>query len=311
MKISREVKIGFTALIIIIFFIWTYSFLKGNNLLTRTAHYYAVYNEISGLSESNPIEISGYKVGVVQSIRFIDDGTGRLLVTLSLDKKMKVPVGSVAEITTASLIAGMKIQFVFSDREQVYSSGDTIPGRLAESLLVKVENELVPLKNTVTETVLRLDSVITAINQTLNPEFRQNVTESFDNLNSISDKLAVTLEERQQEISGTLDNLHTFSEMLALNAPRMDSAIMNLSVISDSLAAADFAGTINGLRDAAANTATLLEAMNRGEGSAGKLLSDDSLYINLTMTLENLSALLEDMKENPKRYVHFSVFGKK
>lgn len=311
MKISREVKIGFTVLLIIVLFIWTYSFLKGKNLLTRTAHYYVFYNEISGLSESNPIEVSGYKVGVVQSIRFIDDGTGRLLVTLSLDKKMRIPVGSMAEITTASLIAGMKIQFVFSGEDEFYTSGDTIPGRLAESILVKVENELVPLKDSVTEIVLKLDSLITAINQTLNPEFRQNVTESVMNLNSISDNLAATLEERQKEISGTLVNLHAFSEVLASNAPRMDSTIMNLSAISDSLAEADFAGTINNLRDAAAGTTQLIEAMNRGEGSAGKLFNDDSLYINLTMTMANLSALLEDMKENPKRYVHFSVFGKK
>lgn len=311
MVISREVKIGAAALVTIVLFIWMYSFLKGQNLLTRTSYYYVLYNEVNGLSESNPVEVSGYKVGVVQSIRFLDDGTGRLLVTLSLDKKMGIPVGSYAEITAASLIAGMKIQFIFSDSESRYSSGDTIPGRIAESVITRFERELLPITGSVAQTLKQLDSVLTSVNHTLNPEFSRNVNESMKNLNTITNSLAGTLSESQNKIAATIENINTLTSTMAANAPEIDSAIKNMVNISDSLAAADITGTINRLRDAAANTATLLEALNNGEGSAGQMLTNDSLYINLNQSLHNLAVLLEDLQKNPKRYLHFSVFGKK
>jgi len=311
MVISREIKIGSVALLTIILFIWMYSFLKGANLLTRTAHYYVVYNEIGGLSESNPIEVSGYKVGVVQSIRFIDDGTGRLLVTLSLDKKMMIPKGSVAEITTATLIAGMKIQFIFSTETGVHTSGDTIAGRLAVPIMTRLENELIPLKDAVEITVLRLDSMVQSLNSTLTPSMSEDLQQTTANINSITGTLAESLRENQNEIEATIKNLNRFSGMLADNTARFDSTITSITAITDSIAAADIAGTIDRLRDAAAQTASLLESINDGKGSAGKLMTDDSVYINLNNSLANLSYLLEDLQKNPKRYVHFSVFGKK
>ncbi|MBM3420222.1 MAG: MCE family protein, partial [Bacteroidetes bacterium] len=304
MVISREIKIGSVALLTIILFIWMYSFLKGANLLTRTAHYYVVYNEIGGLSESNPIEVSGYKVGVVQSIRFIDDGTGRLLVTLSLDKKMMIPKGSVAEITTATLIAGMKIQFIFSTETGVHTSGDTIAGRLAVPIMTRLENELIPLKDAVEITVLRLDSMVQSLNSTLTPSMSEDLQQTTANINSITGTLAESLRENQNEIEATIKNLNRFSGMLADNTARFDSTITSITAITDSIAAADIAGTIDRLRDAAAQTASLLESINDGKGSAGKLMTDDSVYINLNNSLANLSYLLEDLQKNPKRYVH-------
>lgn len=311
MKISKEVKIGIISLVTIVLFIWLYSFLKGENLLTRTAYYYSVYNQISGLSESNPIEVNGYKVGVVQSINFIDDGSGRLLVTMSLNKNMKIPYGSVAEITTASLIAGMKIQFRFSDSNEIYKSGDTIPGMLAESILTRLEAEMLPLKNSITAMVNNLDSLLFIINQTLSPEFRSDLSKTVSNVNDATGSMAKMLKEREKELSETIENLHTFSGIIAQNSPKIDTIIGNFSAISDSIATADFAGTVNRLRDAASETAELLENLNKGEGSAGKLMTDDSLYINLSATLDNLQALLADLKANPRKYINVSVFGGK
>ena len=139
-------RLGFTALITLLVFIWVYNFLKGKDLFSKTAHYYVVYDNVGGLAESSPVEVNGYRVGVVQSIKFLDPQSGRLLVTLSVDKGFKFPVNTVAEITTASLLAGMKIQLVYGNGPGTYSNGDTIPGRLAESLITKVENELGPLE---------------------------------------------------------------------------------------------------------------------------------------------------------------------
>jgi len=311
MKISKEVKIGFVSLITIVLFIWLYNFLKGENLLTRSAYYYSVYDQIGGLTESNPIEVSGYKVGVVQSIDFLDDGTGRLFVTLSIDKDIKIPVGSVAEITTASLIAGMKIQFKFSNSNESYNSGDTVPGMLAESIITRLEAEIIPLKNSVAAMISDLDSLILAINLTLNEDFRNDLGTTVSNVSDATGSMARILKEREKELSETLANLHTLSEVIAKNSPNIDTIIGNFAIISDSLATADLAGTVSRLNMATLQTAILLENLNKGEGSAGKLMTDDSLYINLSATLDNLQALLADLQANPKKYINVSVFGGK
>jgi len=145
-KISNEVKVGAAAIITLIVFIWLYNFLKGKDFFQNVAYYYTVYDKVGGLSESNPVEINGYKVGVVQSIDFLDETSGRLLVSFSVGRDFKLPVNTVAEITPISPLGGMKVQFVYGNGPGVYSPGDTIPGRLAESLMDKVDSEILPLK---------------------------------------------------------------------------------------------------------------------------------------------------------------------
>src|SRR5450759_3485803 len=134
-KISNEVKVGATALLTILVFIWLYNFLKGKDFFTNTAIYYTVYDKIGGLAESSPVEINGYKVGVVQSIDFVDAESGKLLVVFSVSKGFKLPKNTVAEILPMSLLGGMKVQFVYGNGPGTYSNGDTIPGRVAESIL--------------------------------------------------------------------------------------------------------------------------------------------------------------------------------
>jgi phospholipid/cholesterol/gamma-HCH transport system substrate-binding protein len=159
-KISNEVKVGATALITILIFIWLYNFLKGKDFLTSSANYYSIYDKTGGLAESSPVEINGHKVGVVHSVDFVDAVSGRLLVVFSVDKDFKLPKNTVAEIVPVSLLGGMKVQFVYGKGPGFYAQGDTIPGRLAESLMDKVETELLPVKDKVTNLIVALDTVI-------------------------------------------------------------------------------------------------------------------------------------------------------
>ena len=121
-KISHEVKIGATALISILVFIWVFNYLKGKDIFRSTSVYYVVYDRVNGLAESSPVEVNGYKVGVVQSLKFLDPLSGRLLAVLSVENNLRLPVNTVAEITTATLIAGMKIQLVYGSGPGTYSS---------------------------------------------------------------------------------------------------------------------------------------------------------------------------------------------
>jgi len=304
-KISSEVKIGITALIAILVFIWLFNFLKGKNLFSKTANYYVVYDKVGGLAESSPVEINGYKVGVVQSVRFLDPLSGRLLVELSVEKDFRLPVNTVAEITTASLIAGMKIQFVYGNGPGTYSSGDTIPGRLAVSVLSKVESELLPLKDKISDLISAIDTVIGSINEVMDPKFKSDLRSGVASLSNTARSID------ESELKSTLDNVNKFTQMLAENTGRMTSTFSSLENIADTLAAADIYNSVNSLKSSLEKAATLMENLNNGKGSAGQLITNDSLYTNLSNSLGSLNMLLQDLKANPKRYVHFSVFGKK
>jgi phospholipid/cholesterol/gamma-HCH transport system substrate-binding protein len=310
-KISNEVKVGATALVTILVFIWLYNYLKGKDLFSSTASYYVVYNQINGLTETNPVEINGYKVGVVQSIDFINDKSGRLLIKISVNKSFKLPKNTVSEITTATLIAGMKIRLVFGEGPGVYSNGDTIPGRLAESIITKLEAEIIPIKDKVTGMINVLDSVLSAINDVMSPEFTKNVRGSMAHLNNTTKNIDEIFSSKEAELKSMLADLSKFSKMLADNSGKMGDAIGNLKTISDTLAAADLYNTIMNLKSTLEKTTLLMDNMNKGKGTAGQLFTNDSLYINMNNSIGSLDLLLKDLKANPKRYVHFSLFGKK
>jgi phospholipid/cholesterol/gamma-HCH transport system substrate-binding protein len=304
-KISHEVKIGVTVLLTIIVFIWLFNFLKGKNLFSSTSHYYVVYDKVGGLAESSPVEVNGYKVGVVQSVKFIDPESGRLLVTLTVDKGFSLPRNTIAEITSASLIAGMKIQFVYGEGPGTYSNGDTIPGRLAVSLITRVENELIPITDKVTELISVIDSVVTSINEVMDPEFTADLRSGISSLSATAKSI------EEAELKSTLQNINTFTQMLAENSDNLTSAFSSLETVADTLAAADIYSSVNKLKVSLEKAGVLMENLNNGQGTAGKLMTDDSLYQNLSNSLESLNLLLVDLKANPKRYVNFSVFGKK
>ncbi|HPJ60651.1 MAG TPA: MlaD family protein [Bacteroidales bacterium] len=311
MKISNEVKVGAIALVTIIAFIWLFNFLKGKDYFSKTAKYYAVYDKIGGLAESSPVEINGYKVGVVQSIDFIDATSGRLLVVFSVSKDFRLPKGTRAEVLPVSIIAGMKVQFLYGDGPGFHEYGDTLQGVLSESILTSLDEELQPVKEKITGLVDVIDSVITSINDILTPEFRNNLGVTMANLDNTTGSMARILGSKEQELKITLDNLTKFSDMLAVNTGKMNETFSNLESISDTLAASDLFNTIAGLKTSFEKTSVLLGNLNEGKGSAGQLLTDDSLYINLSNSLESLNLLLEDLKEHPGKYVHFSLFGRK
>jgi phospholipid/cholesterol/gamma-HCH transport system substrate-binding protein len=303
-KISNEVRIGAIAVVTIILFIWLFNFLKGREFLKSTVNYYAIYDKIGGLAESSPVEINGYKVGVVQSIKFLDPVSGRLLVVLSVNRDFRLPVNTVAEITPLSVIAGMKVQFVYGNGPGFYSYGDTIPGRVATSVITRLEEEFVPLKDKIAGLIVALDSVIVSVNT-------EDIGATISNLRSTTGSIDNIIGSQEEELKATLANISIFSKMLSDNSARMSSTFNNLGSISDTLASADIHGSVVSLKSSLEKTSLLLENLNDGKGSAGQLLTDDSMYANLNKSLVSLNILLEDLRANPKKYVHFSIFGRK
>jgi phospholipid/cholesterol/gamma-HCH transport system substrate-binding protein len=310
-KISYEVKVGTTTLIVIVLFIWLYSFLKGKDFLTRTAQYYTIYDQIGGLAESNPVEINGYKVGIVQSIGFVNAENGKLLVEFSVDKNFKLPRNTVAEIVPISVLGGMKVQFVYGKGPGTYSFGDTLPGRLAESLTDRVEKELLPVKDKITNLIFAIDNIINAVNGIMDADFKKDLGGTLANLNTSTESLNRIIRSKENEIGATVDNINKFSKMLSDNSSKMGRSISNLESITDTIAAADIYAAVLNLKASLEKASKMVDNLNNGKGTAGKLLTNDTLYVNMIKSLESLNVLLLDLKANPKRYVHFSVFGKR
>ena len=310
-KISNEVKVGATALLTIVVFVWLFNFLKGKDFLKSTAIYYTVYDKVGGLAESSPVEVNGYKVGVVSSLDFIDPQSGKLLVEFSVNKNFRLPKNTVAEIVPVSLLGGMKVQFVYGNGPGTYSPGDTIPGRLAVSLMDKIDTEILPVKEKISNLIVVLDSVVSSIDDVMDPAFKKDLKETLTHLNNSTASLDKVLGSKEKELSATLDNISKFSKMLSDNSAKMTRTFSNLETISDTLAAADIYASVTNLKASLEKAALLMDNLNNGKGSAGQFLTNDTLYANLTNSLGSLNMLLQDMKSNPKRYVHFSVFGKK
>ena len=311
MKISNEVKVGAAALLTIVAFIWLFNFLKGKDYFKKTAYYYSVYDDIGGLAESSPVEINGFKVGVVQSIRLLNETSGKLLVTYSVSNDFRLPVNSVAEILPVSIIAGMKARFLLGDGPGFYNEGDTIPGKLSQSIISSVEEQFGPVKDKLMSLVVVLDSVTSAIDDVLDPEFRKNVSGIVSNLNSTTGSVNEIVGSNETDLKNAVANMTRFSQMLADNSPKISKAVTNLESITDTIAASDIYSSMASLKKSLEGTSEVLKNLNEGKGSAGQLLTNDSLYTNLSGTLESLNLLLQDMKANPKKYVHFSLFGKK
>ncbi len=310
-KISNEVKVGATALLTILVFIWLYNFLKGKDLFSSKATYYVVYDKVGGLAESSPIEVNGYKVGVVQSIKFLDPLSGKLLVVLSVDKNFRLPVNTVAEITTATLVAGMKVQFIYGNGPGTYNNQDTIPGRLAESIIAKLENEILPLTSKVSNLLGSLDSMVNSLNEIVDEGFRKDIRDGVAGLSGTAKTLQNVLGSREAELKATLSSINEFTSMLASNSEKMSNTFGSLESIADTLASSDIHASAVKLRESLDRTVTLLDNLTGGEGTAGQLVTNDTLYNNLSRSLGSLDLLLQDLKENPRRYVHFSLFGRK
>lgn len=304
MKYTKEVKTGILAIIAIVILIFGYSFLKGKNLLDSSRTFYAIYADVEGLSPSSPVTINGLKVGQVTKIGFLDE-RGLLVVTFNVDSDFKFSENSLAQIYGGGLIGGKSLAIVPEyEQGNMAKSGDTLPSDIEEGIMELVNERLTPLQVKVERTIVSTDSLLTAVNDVVNPQTRQNLKSTFEDLaeavNSIKNT-AVSLNGivagNSAKINNTLSSLENTSG--------------NFSKFSDSLAQVDVTAMASDIEAAIANFEQLSQKLDSGEGTLGKLLTDETVYQNLESATRQMEQLLQDIKLNPKRYVHFSVFGKK
>jgi phospholipid/cholesterol/gamma-HCH transport system substrate-binding protein len=303
LKLSKEVKTGILAIGAILLLIFGYSFLKGTNLLEKNREFYVKYDNVEGLAQAAPVTINGLTVGKVQNITFANT-KGSLVVKFTVEKDFDFSKNSIVRIYSTGLIGGKALGIFPQYDSNVAKSGDTLRGDVEDGMLTAVTKALGPLERKVNNTLATVDTLMLSVNAIIDQETRRNLQQAIANLNTTLNSFAGVSENLNQILSnntGKLDNTFT----------NLDKTAGNLSKLTDSLSQLETGKLVTDLQSVVDKMDKIVSGVENGNGSMGKLLKDDELYENLEGASRQLEQLLQDLKLNPKRYMHFSVFGKK
>ncbi|WP_170829957.1 MlaD family protein [Williamwhitmania taraxaci] len=318
MKIAKEIKIGLFAVVMIGALVWGLNFLKGRQLFQSARVYYGVYQRIDGLQETAPVFLNGYRVGTVEKISLRDQQPTSLLVQFSLDKEVNLPVETIAQIYSSDLMGSKAIRLVPSLLPNILHPGDTLITSIEGDLKEQVSLQVLPLKKKAEDLMADMQEAIEMIKLIFNEKSRKNLEMSIsnikltmDNLESATGTIDTILRNQQGKVERIIINAESISSNLKNKNAQLSNIINNFSAISDTLAKTSFSSTITETNNALRSFNGVISKISNGEGSLGLLIKNDSLYNNLDSAAKHLDLLLKDINKNPKRYVNFSVFGKK
>ncbi|WP_343486632.1 MlaD family protein [Allomuricauda sp. d1] len=304
MRLSREVKTAIIVLVGIFLFILGYSYLKSNSIFDNSRTFYAVYDDVGGLQPGTQVTINGLAVGNVMSIKF-KDSSGKLLVTFSVSNDFPFSKNSKAQLYDTGIIGGKGIQIkpVFDGAPNA-KSGDTLQADVRPGITALVQERLTPLQTKVEGAVSHADTLLMNVNDILDEPTKKELREGIAGLNQLitsfqnsANKLNQLLGDNQRELDSSIKNFSTMSA--------------NFAKLSESLSNAGMDKTIAELQTSLNNFNGVLQKIENGQGSLGKMVNDEELYNNLAEASRELDLLLQDFRLNPKRYVNVSVFGKK
>ncbi len=304
---SKELKTGIAAVIILCLGYWGFNFLKGQNLLEPASRvFYIEYDNIQGLNKASTVSINGLQVGKVSEINFNTDikKRGKLVVKIALDNDFEFSKNSVAKIYSTSIIGGESLAIIPSYDGELAVSGDYLKGEVESDIFTSVGETLNPLKTKVERVIVGADSLLIALNDVLDVKSRDSFKKTILGVETTVSSLNETLSSFNTMIDSTKLDID-----LALENTKKITA--NFVKVSDTLTKVNFGQTVKTLQTALVNINGLLSGIENGKGSLGKLATDDTMYNNLSKASKELGDLLRDMKLNPKRFVHFSLFGKK
>lgn len=280
------------------------NFIKSQNLFSRDNTFYATYDNAAGVESSSPVVIKGFRVGTVENVRY-DIKSADVIVEFSVIDTYPIPANSEAKITSASLMGGKVIELKLGDSPTMMNDGDTIRSLIEPGLMEAVSGEYDKLKAQASTLIEQLSKALFSINAVLSEQNVANLSGTLANLNSATGNIDHLV---KTDVSQVVANLNELSVTLKEAGPQITNIVNNVSTMSDS-AKLSLPELLTNANRAIVQLEGAIASLNAGEGSAGKLLHDEELYGNLLEASDNLTLLLEDFKANPKRYIHFSVFG--
>jgi phospholipid/cholesterol/gamma-HCH transport system substrate-binding protein len=316
MKINNETKIGVMAVFGIVLLVFGFNFLKGKSLFKKERHIYAVYQEVQLLTKSNPVFINGVQVGTISNL---DGGKDmrRIVVTVNLTKEINIPDNSLAVINPP-LLGSASLEIQLGSSSTFLKNGDTLLTTLSGGAFDAALKIINPVLYEVRNSVKSLDSVLHIITGVFDPGTKNNIKGIVANLNTTTASFALSAKSLQLllnlqngALASTLNNVNAFTANLNSNNEKLNSILENAKVVSAIFADINLKNTLDTLNAAVVNFKQGAEKINSKDGSLGLLLNDKALYNNLQSATNKINILLDDIRVHPKRYVNFSVFGKK
>lgn len=297
MKLTKEIKIALVAIVGILVMYFGINFLKGMNLFSTNNAYYMTFDDIQGLGASTPIYADGYKVGTVDGMEYDYKENGPIKVKVDINKDLRIPQGSKAEIVK-DLMGNLQVNLLLANnpRERV-EPGGVIPGAVNGGMMDKAAN-LIPV---VEKMLPKLDSILTSVNALLADPA---LAASLHNVETITSNLTVSTRELNTLMAG-------LNKQVPGMVRKANGVLDNTNHLTANLASLDVQGTLNKVNQTLESAHQFTEKLNSNQGSLGLLMNDTKLYDNLTSTMSHADSLVIDLKAHPKRYVHFSVFGRK
>ena len=304
---KKEVKIGIYAIVILLCAWAGIRFLSGVDVFGLHAGYYARYEQVNGVQNAAAVMIRGVKIGKVSEIRVSPDDPTSVEVVLSIPRSYRLPVDSEAKIFSTSIMGSKAIEIVLGSSPEILESGSNINSGYTKDLMAVADSELDYYKDKITTLVENFNATLKSLNALVDNN-NKSITEALAHLNSITASLDGAIGKDKQQLADIVASIDKFTKALSENSAHIDSIMTNVDSVTSALAEKN-AG--ESLGESLAELNSVLAKINGGEGTVGRLMCDEQLYANLTQASANLSALLADLKEHPKRYVHFSLFGAK
>ena len=294
MKLSYEIKTAILVLSGIVLFIVGFSYLKSNDVFVSDRVFYAVYDDVEGVSNGTPVTISGFNVGSVQDIKFYKN-TSKLLLKFRVENDFIFSNNSVAQIYETGLIGGKALSVIPKYGEELAKDGDTLKSSIAPGLTELVNDKLSPLQEKIESMVVSADSVLLSLNSVLNNEAKLEIQSSITNFSST--------------VADLKSSASTLDDMLNTNKDQINNIISNVNETSNELS--NLSIVVDNLTQSSNSIEKIVNEISNGDGSLNKLIFEDDLINSLDAASKNINLLIKDLRLNPKRYVHFSLFGKK
>ncbi len=302
-KLTREVKIGLFFVLMLVVIFAVLNFLKGQDIFKKSYHYYAVYEDVEGLTATSHVFLKGLKIGSIEKISFNPE-SDKFVVKIAIKNNYHIPVRSFAQIFSTDIMGNKALRIVFSEESQMMSPGDTLLADAAPELGKLLSKELLPLKNKVDTLISALNITVGSLNNVLNTESQQDLVAGIASLRHTLanvQQLSLALNQERETIKNIVENTDGFMTELKKSSKDISRTMSNLSQITDSLKSSELTATI-------ANLNAILKQANDPSGSVGKLLHNDSLYNNATRAIGHLDSLIVAIQANPKKYIKISVF---
>lgn len=307
-KNRKAIMVAIMAIAAIIIFYAGANFLKGAEMFGGNRKLYAIFDDAAGLPQGTPVMYNGFKIGKVMTVSLTSDSPARVCAAIAINEDMDIPKDSHFELSTKDMLGGLVIHLRLGEAKQLAKNKDTLQSFLIPAFtdgLGDVMVQLSSIMSSVDSIALELKGIVSS------KEGSSSLKIIFENLENSTTELNQLMSQNRAKFGHIVDNLNQLTTTLNEETPQLQSIIDNFDQISDDIAKADLAKVILEANQTIEQLSLIVEKIQKGEGDIGKLVNNEELYNNLALTTENLNKLLIDIKENPDRYIHVSVFGKK